>query len=234
MIASAEIASASVASCRSLCPIAGPISETLSTVKGFPGSFSRRSFSTGSATMRPSRPVSDRSLMRRMFSPSTFCSVASPWPARVSNERISSRANGFWNFPWIDVPPARSIPRFAFPRKIWTVPMLPRISNTAENRKAYFRIAMKSYFGFFTSSIIASPSPLPLNAQRLHRLPGVEVVEHDLGADQGGEQDDRHADRERHGEPLDRPGAELEEDHRRDQRGHVGVDHHHERLVIPR
>ncbi|MBP2674142.1 MAG: hypothetical protein H6Q84_982 [Deltaproteobacteria bacterium] len=136
MIASAEIASAHVASCRNLWPIAGPISEMLSTVKGLPGIFSRRSFSTGSATIRSSWPPDARSLMRRMFSPSTPWSVASAWPAPVSSERISSMANGFWNFTWIDVPPARSIPRLACPRKIWTVPMVPRINRTADNAKA--------------------------------------------------------------------------------------------------
>ena len=45
-------------------------------------------------------------------------------------------AKGFWNFTWIEVPPDRSIPRLACPRKIWTVPMTPRRIRTAESAKA--------------------------------------------------------------------------------------------------
>jgi hypothetical protein len=96
--------------------MAGPISETLSTMNGLPGRDCRRRFTIGSATIFSSSLPRARSLTMRMFSPETSCKVASPCPAFARRDRISSMENGFWNFSWIDVPPARSIPRFAFPR----------------------------------------------------------------------------------------------------------------------
>jgi len=94
MIASAEIANANMASCRSLCPMAGPISEMLSTTKGFPA-VCRGGVQHGIghhpfllAGIRPQFDEEDvfplDSLQRRL--------AMAPW---ASKERISSMENGF-------------------------------------------------------------------------------------------------------------------------------------------
>ena len=60
----------------------------------------------------------------------------------------------------------------------------------------------------------------------------IQEVEDDLGADQSGKQIDPDSETQGHGKSFDRPRAEEEQRHPRDQGGHVRVDNRQQRLVI--
>src|SRR3990170_2082030 len=240
MIAVAETIRANSASVRSFFPMAGPISETLSTVCGLAGKPFRRRPMTFSPTIFSSFPRS-LTLMRMMFSSVTAWRLASGNPPVARVFRTWSIATGCSNRTWMEVPLARSIPRFARPVKIWKMANRPNNTITPEKANAYFLSPMKSMLVFLMISNIVvvvpcAPFPRPAagwsDAQGLHRPLCVEVVEHDFGADERREEVDGHPHREGDGEPLDRAGPELEQDHRGDQGGHVGVDDGPEGLLV--
>ena len=60
----------------------------------------------------------------------------------------------------------------------------------------------------------------------------MKIVEDDPRDEDGGKHADHDADGQRHGESLDRPGPEAEEEQRRDEGGHVGVEDGQEGLRV--
>src|ERR1700730_996716 len=97
-----------------------------------------------------------------------------------------------------------------------------------------FRYFMKSIWVSRSSrmaySLCETPSPqiesgvIGSDRQLLHPAPRQYQVEDPLADENRGEQRGQQTDAERHREALDRSGAELEQEHRRYQRGDVGVD----------
>src|SRR5262249_5149657 len=116
------------------------------------------------------------------------------------------------NFSAICVPPAKSMPNF---RPFWTkIARSPtRISAQEAPTATHFQ-GRKSMWVWGKRSMPAS------DRKRVDVLPPpVLDLEHGVRHEDGGEDGDEQADDQRHGESLDRPGAELEEEDRRDDDG---------------
>ena len=93
----------------------------LSTSKGF----AVNSF-LNSSTTRSATPSDSRNFMMILF-PSVNSWIElprNPFFSRV--ERAASIDTGFVKLSWTVVPPAKSMPRFAFPRPIWIRATSPR------------------------------------------------------------------------------------------------------------
>src|SRR5512136_1684638 len=73
-----------------------------------------------------------------------------------------------------------------------------------------------------------------LDAERLDLSVPDQIIENDPRHEHGGQYAVDEADGQCHGEPFDRPGPELEEEHGRYQCGDVGVENGDEGLSVAR
>src|ERR1700733_5986510 len=106
---------------------------------------------------------------------------------------------------------------------------MPATLKTSEKARKYHFFPRKSMFVLRKNSTEYYPlSDLwfrSLNAQRLTAFfPAQDPVEDHARNEYGGEQVGQQTEGEGHGKPFDRAGSEQEQNRRRDDRGHVGID----------
>src|SRR5262249_13346773 len=128
----------------------------------------------------------------------------------------------------IAVPPEKSMPNFRpFCTKIAKKPSAISAQEAPMAHHLYFR---KSMLVWRKNSIAA----LYLYGDRVDVLAApVLELEDRVGDEHGRENRDEETDDQRDGETLHRPRAELEQEHGRDDRRHVGVDDRREGLGEP-
>src|SRR5258708_12546949 len=99
----------------------------------------------------------------------------------------------------------------------------PTMAKITEKATAWKRHRTKSYLVLTKICMVLVSSPLDADRGRAI-LRFVDDVEDHARDEEGREHRREETDQQRDGESLDRTGAELEEEERRDDRGHVGVD----------
>src|SRR5258708_29104810 len=99
----------------------------------------------------------------------------------------------------------------------------PTMAKITEKATAWKRHRTKSYFVLTKSCMVLVSARLDADRGRAI-LRFVDDVEDHARDEEGREHRREETDQQRDGESLDRTGAELEEEERRDDRGHVGVD----------
>src|SRR3990172_6616942 len=127
--------------------------------------------------------VGGRRLFTRVKSrrPPTNCwSSLSATPPAARTRRTSPSSTGSSKRTWMEVPPAKSIPRSARPRAIWTHATTPRRTSTSERAKAPRRMLRKSMFVLPTNSIARRPRLRggPSDTELLHSPKGQPVEDH--------------------------------------------------------
>src|SRR5260370_14208791 len=99
----------------------------------------------------------------------------------------------------------------------------PTMAKITEKATAWKRHRTKSYLVLTKICMVLVSSPLDADRGGAI-LRFVDDVEDHARDEEGREHRREETDQQRDGESLDRTGAELEEEERRDDRGHVGVD----------
>src|SRR6266581_634485 len=215
MIPTMAMTIANSVSLRSFSPMEGPIAVLLSTMKPLAGNSFLKIPSTDSVIF--SRSVVLLRILTRSLLPSLIsCSSTSFSPLAVRAFLASSMVMAWLNRSCMAVPPEKSIPMLASPRAIWMMPIIPIMEMIPEIMNEILRLPMKSIRVLPMNSMPILPL---LYAKFFHPPAAQGSVEHDLGPDQRGKQVDDDTEAQGDREPLDRAGAELKEDRRRDQGG---------------
>src|SRR5262245_16839739 len=165
----------------------------------------------------------------RRISHSWFAASPNGWTifspcTESSARRTASSLTACSNLTTTSVPPEKSMPSGS--------PFLPIIAapariTSSDSAMACQRQRMKSKLGFLRNSI-----ELVLDAElRDVAAPRQRELEHRARHEDGGEHVGQQADGQRRGEAADRPGAELEEERRRDERGHVRIENREEDAI---
>src|SRR5438067_9511363 len=137
--------------------------------------------------------------------------------ASVRRPRSWSTGTGPLNFRTMFAPPAKSMPQLM---PCFTNIAAPTIIQISEKATAWKRHLTKSYL-VLTKICMGSS----LNADRRGAVLGAVVnIEDHARDEERGEHGGEEADQQRDGEAFDRTGPELEQEERRDDRGHVRVD----------
>src|SRR3990172_465823 len=226
-----EIRTAHTAACCSSWPTTGPTSLELSTTNRSRGKASRNTASILAAVPDADSPE-DFTRMKSRFPPMNCLSSLSATPPAARTLRTSPSSTGSSKRTWMEVPPAKSIPRSARPRAIWTHATTPRRTSTSERAKAPRRMLRKSMFVLPTNSIARRPRLRggPSDTELLHPPKG-QPVEDPPGPHGRRKQIDGHAEGERHGKASHRPAPEEKEGERGDQRGDMRIQDGHPGLA---
>src|SRR5579863_7053717 len=131
------------------------------------------------------------------------------------------------------VPPAKSMPRLKWMKKTAKKKTAIRTSEMLIQNLRYFMKSMLVSPSSLMPRSLLLPLDRQLDRQRRHLAARQHQIEDPAADEHRGEQRRHQAEDQGDGETLDRSGAELEQEHGRDQRRHVGVDDRGEGAVEP-